>query len=261
MPAQAEDIRVTLIMGTFLVLFFALAIVFLISIFNKKNQVHQQEKAIIQTSYEKAILQAQVEIQAQTFDIISQEIHDNVGQILSLAKVQLNYIDQNSNEDKTMLQAAKNNISKAITDLRDIAKSLNSDHIKELGLKLMLEQALERMEQGSSIHASVSVTGQERRIDANREMIIYRIVQECLQNVVKHAQASEIIVVFIYGEMSMQIDVHDNGKGFDVQQRLEQKDGLGLQNMKKRTELLGGACNVISEFKEGTTVSFNIPYD
>ena len=84
----------------------------------------------MQADFNQQLLQSQLEMQEQTFNIISTEIHDNVGQILSLAKVQLNIIDQGEMLDRSLLADAKESVSKAMIDLRDIAKSLNSERIK-----------------------------------------------------------------------------------------------------------------------------------
>jgi signal transduction histidine kinase len=261
MPGENGDIVITIILGTFLVLFFVLTIVFLISIFNKKNQLHQKEKEIIKANFEQTILQAQLEIQEQTFNTISQEIHDNVGQILSLAKVQLNIIEESENVDKGLLTDAQENISKAMTDLRDIAKGLNSERIRLAGLPATVEQEIQRINRVGIVHINLRISGNEQKTHAQKQLILFRIIQECLQNIIKHASASVVTILFIYQPESLSITITDNGKGFNFQQEKLAHHGLGLQNIFKRIELIGGKAEINSILQKGTTVNISIPYE
>ncbi len=122
-------------------------------------------------------------MQEQTFNTISQEIHDNVGQILSLAKVQLNIIDQSEQLDRTLLADAKDSVSKAMTDLRDIAKSLNSERIQLSGLPEITAQELQRINRAGLILTSIKTEGKEQNMQEQKKLIIFRIIQEALQNI------------------------------------------------------------------------------
>src|SRR5579872_1516826 len=144
MPMANEEIRITILLGTLIILLFGIGFVFLFSIFSKKNQLNRQEKEILKATYEKTILQSQLEIQEQTLNEISQEIHDNVGQILSLAKVQINIMHERPDRGPEMLIGIKENIGKAMTDLRDIARSLSSERIQSLGIHDTIAHEVER---------------------------------------------------------------------------------------------------------------------
>ena len=260
MPDANEEIRLTIIIGTFLGMFFVFAIILLFSFFNKKNQLHQKEKEIIKASFDQALLQAQLEIQAQTFNTISEEIHDNVGQILSLAKVQLNIIDQSETTDKALLGDAKENISKAMTDLRDIAKGLSSERIRIVGLVATVEQEVQRINRTGIVHITLQQTGEEQKPDNQKQLILFRIIQESLQNIIKHAAASSVTILFTYREEDFDIAITDNGKGFNFQQAQLAPHGLGLQNIFKRINLIGGKAEINSALQQGTTVHLTIPY-
>src|ERR1700722_2951149 len=107
MPFAGEEAKLTILLGTAIILLFGIAVVALLTIFQKKSQLNQKEKEILKETYEKTILQAQLEIQEQTFSVISGEIHDNVGQILSLAKVQINIMQESNDLNKAMLDQVK----------------------------------------------------------------------------------------------------------------------------------------------------------
>ena len=260
MPSSSEEISITILVGTFLVLFFALSIVLLFSLFNKKSELHQKEKEIIKASFDQAILQSQIEIQEQTFNTISQEIHDNVGQILSLAKVQLNIMEESETMDKALLTDAQENISKAMTDLRDIAKGLSSERIRVVGLVAAVEQEIQKINRTGIVHISVQASGTEQKMDNQKQLILFRVIQECLQNILKHAAASSVSILFTYRNESLDIVIADNGKGFNFQQEQLAHHGLGLQNIFKRIDLIGGKAEIKSVLQEGATVKLTIPY-
>lgn len=255
------EIELTILLGTSLILLFAITIVFLISIFNKKNQLYLKEKEIIKSSYEQSILQSQIEIQEQTFNYISQEIHDNVGQILSLAKVQLNIMNESETMSKELLNDVKENISKALSDLRDISKSLSSERIRTLGLYETVAKEAENINKSGVIQIATSMEGKEREMNEQKKLILFRIIQESLQNGLKHAAASDINLLFNYREDELQVTIKDNGKGFDIDEVIKKRAGLGLLNIKTRTLLTGGTCTIESELNKGTCIKIKIPYE
>jgi len=99
--------------------------------------------------------------------------------------------------------------------------------------------------------------GQEYRLEPSRETVVYRIVQESLNNVLKHARASEVRIVVAFGPDNLRIGISDNGMGFDVMQ--QGGDGAGLKNMKKRIALIGGSLNIASEAGAGTRLDLIVP--
>lgn len=224
----------------------------------KRKKKHLEEKQKMQQSFEQTLAQSQLEIQEQTFNAISQEIHDNVGQILSLAKVQLNIVEEQIQDAPVLLKESKENISRAMTDLRDIAKSLNTDRIEKLSLVQAIEQEVEHLNKTNTIAASVEVNGEEKNMDAQKKLIVFRMIQEALNNALKHAGAAVLKIMIDYTKEQVAISIEDNGKGFETTN--ENNNGLGLQNIIKRTALIGGHANITSEINRGTVITLNIPY-
>lgn len=232
---------------------------FLIFYFKKFYRL-KAEKKQMQLLFENELSNTQLEIQEQIFNSISQEIHDNVGQILSLVNVQLNIIDERETTDKLLLNDARENVSKAVTDLRDLAKGLSGDRIRILGLVPAVEQEVQRINRIGMMNVSLEVQGHEERINNQKELILFRVIQECLQNIVKHASADAVMIVFSYQEGALQICITDNGKGFNFRQERKQHSGLGIQNIFKRTEMIGGNAEVHSIPGQGTTVKIKTDY-
>lgn len=239
-------------LSVFLLLFFTV-------FFNRKNKL-LIEKEMMKANFNQTLLQSQLEIQEQTFNSISQEIHDNVGQILSLAKVQLNIIGEGETVNQELVSGAKENISKALTDLRDMAKGLSSDRIRVLGLDESIQQEVTRINKAGILSIQFETNGQIREIEAQKQLILYRVIQECIQNIIKHANANAVVVDFNYREHCLRILVSDNGKGFNFQEEQLHHHGLGLMNLYKRMELIGGHVKIESEPGQGTKVHIKLPY-
>src|SRR5450755_4529216 len=162
---DAKDQVVFTIIAVIIILLF-LGVLFLVMLFyyNSKKGQMSKEKQLMRATFDKQLLQSKLEIQEQTFDMISQEIHDNVGQILSLAKVQLGIMEQKQSVDGELLSNVKESISLAMTELRDIAKSLSSERLQKLSLQDSIAQEIRRINRSGFIKVSSDVQGVEKKV-------------------------------------------------------------------------------------------------
>ena len=202
---------------------------------------------------------ARNEIQQATLNTISQEIHDNVGQLLSLTKMQLNLIEQSSEKDDNVIRDAKDNISKAMTDLRDLAKGMSSDRIKLLGLYDSVVQEANRINKVGRLLVEVISNGNKREPEHQKQLVLFRVIQECFQNIIKHAQANHVLVSFTYEADSFDVLIKDDGIGFDYQPGSPSSEGLGLMNIFNRIHLVGGEVSLNSAPGAGTSVHIKVP--
>jgi two-component system NarL family sensor kinase len=255
-----EEVVMTVIIGVIVFLVVTSLMAFIILFYQKKRFQHQKQMAEKDKQYSEQLLRAQLEIQEQTFNAISSEVHDNVGQILSLAKVQLNIIDQGETLDKALLADAKESVGKALSDLRDIAKSLNSERIQQSGLYEVTEHELQRINRAGLMNTTLEKRGEAANIEDHKKLIIFRMIQESLHNIIKHSGATFITVNFEYKKEQLIISIADNGKGFD-KSLLFHKDGLGLQNIFNRALLIGGHAMIDSTPGEGTIIIITSPYE
>ncbi|RLJ80580.1 sensor histidine kinase [Pedobacter alluvionis] len=254
-----NEVFLAVLLTTVIFLFLSIAIVFLMLYFQKKKFQYAKEKGELEKQYGEQLLQSRLEMQEQTFEMISEEIHDNVGQLLSLAKLQLSILEQKETSDKSLITEIKVNLGNALTDLRDIAKSLSTSRIQELSLLQAVEQELQRIGRAGVIVCKVEVTGNEQQIAEQKKTIIFRIVQESLQNILKHAQATAIDVGFDFSEQ-LNITIEDNGVGFCAGEKDKFETGLGLQNIVKRATLIMGEATIDSVINNGTKITLTIPY-
>jgi predicted ATPase/signal transduction histidine kinase len=210
-------------------------------------------------SHHRELLKTKLEIQEQTYHNISEELHDNIGQVLTLIKLNINTINVNEpGIAKEKLLQSKTLLAKVIQDVRDLTKTLNTDFIDKIGLADAIEQQLQFLRKTDLYFTKLLVKGEVTKYESQRELVIFRIVQELLNNVVKHAEATSIQVTMEYQNEKLVITVHDNGKGFDFQKQLPSNKGIGLRNIHNRISLIKGAVSFKSEPESGTTATFEV---
>jgi signal transduction histidine kinase len=217
----------------------------------------EQEK--LQAEIANEVNNARNEIQQATLNTISQEIHDNVGQLLSLTKMQLNLIEESPEKDNNLVRDAKDNISKAMTDLRDLAKGMSSDRIKLLGLFDSVVQEASRINKVGSLQVDVNSIGNKQEPEHQKQLVLFRVIQECFQNIIKHAQANHVLVTFTYQLDSFDVLIKDDVIGFEYHPGSPVSEGLGLMNIFNRIHLVGGEVILNSAPGIGTTVKLTVP--
>jgi two-component system, NarL family, sensor kinase len=257
----SNEVLIAILSGTFIFLLFSCFLIAYILLYRKRRNNHVREMSRLKTLFNEELLKSKLEIQEQTFNYISQEIHDNVGQVLSLAKVQVNIMNENETISREMLADLNDNIGKAIGDLRNIAKSLSSDWVSSMSIRDEVIREADRINRTGLVHVIVDAQGMEVKIEQQKRLIIFRIIQEGLQNIMKHSCATEVLIRFTCLDGRMQVDIRDNGKGFDPDEVMRTGRGLGLVNMKNRALLTGGSAAIASIPDEGTTITINIPYE
>ncbi|MDX2046132.1 MAG: sensor histidine kinase [Chitinophagaceae bacterium] len=258
-----QDLIIVVFAATLVFVILAFFAVLFLLIHKKKQKRSFQEKLQLQSQFSQTLLQSQLEIQEQTLKNISQEIHDNIGQALSLAKLNLNTMSLD--EPDKLLQKIGNSkelVSKAIVDLRDLSRSLNTDYVEEMGLIRSVEYELEMIRKSGTLQTRLEITGQVYRFDKQKELITFRIVQEVLNNIIKHAKAYNINVHAGYSSGRLELTITDDGQGVDLTPLNENNGdnfGLGIRNMHNRAKLIGAAFSMSSAIGKGTEVKISLP--
>lgn len=261
----SESLKQVLYGGTIVFLVLAGFVIFFLIMYMRRKTKNMLEKQQMQSQFSQTLLQTQLEIQEQTLKNISQEIHDNIGQALSLAKLNLNTMPEINDEAlQQKILNSKQLVSKAITDLRDLSRSLDTDYVQEMGLQRAIEYELEMIKKTGTIDTALTVDGSLFRLDKQKELILFRIVQESFNNILKHASARRIDVSIKYAEAFFSLVIKDDGKGFDLQplnKASSNSFGLGIRNMHSRAKLVGADFNMNSSLGGGTEVKINLPIE
>ncbi len=255
MQTSSKEIIIGIFSATILLVVIVGFILFLIVYFRKRQKNFIREKEEMKKQFEKTHLTSMLEVQEQTFKNISLEIHDNIGQVLSLAKLSIGTAVATDFEEKAVL--AKDLITKAISDLRDMSKSLNTNQIANEGLSMAIARELQMLEKTGKYKTEL-IGDDEINVPAKNIVIIFRIIQEAFNNIIKHAVATAIVVELKDTATNATIKINDNGKGFDVDLATKTNMGLGLKTMIERSKFINGTTFISSSIGSGTTITINI---
>jgi len=267
MLSKNAEIAIFVIVITVLILLLTSFIILIFFLYKRKQINYLQSLEIIKNDYEKNLLSAQLEIKEQTLIDISRDIHDNIGLSLSLGKLLLNTIHWHNTEDiRQKVSDSVDQLTKAIDDLRDLTRTLGYDFIAEFGLEKALELDMKKISRLDLYKTGIEIKGTPGigYLKTEQEIITFRIVQEALNNSIKHAGASELSIVMEYSLTHVCVEVRDNGKEWKKQLAngsTAQTGGSGLKNMQHRARMLNGSCTIRHDETEGTTVSIAIPVD
>ena len=188
MQSANNDIIALLLFTIFLIMLMAGFIFFILFLHNKKQLNLKEELKRIESNFEKNILNTRLEIQEQTFQHISKEIHDNISLALTLAKLNLNTMDWNDKEKGAIkVEGSIDLITQSLVQLNDLSKSLDADIISQHGILAAIEQEMQRIKSTGSFNINYTVTGNPVYMNAQQELIIFRIIQEAFNNIIKHA--------------------------------------------------------------------------
>lgn len=256
MQEKLSEVVLILVGSTLIISILAILIVIALFINQKRKFKYRQELVELKNAYEREVLKTQLETQAQTFEVISQELHDNVGTLISIALVHLKsapiFINDAGNKN---LVEANNTLDEALDILRDLSRSINPERIQQMGLAQSIGNELDRLRRTKLYTSDYFCTGEEFSIEPQRQMICFRIVQEALNNVIKHAQANHIVVKLNFNRPKLDLSIQDNGNGFVYQ---PDQGGFvnksGIANMTKRAKLINAIFSIKSELGKGTIV-------
>lgn len=234
-------------------------VIFLIIGTQRKQFAHFKELEIFKQKKKSEIYQSQIEIQEQTFSNISAEIHDNIGQKLTLTKLSLNTLPIKGNEElEEKVSKITRLIGEAIMDLSDLSRSMSSEIVLQNGLIKAIEFEVGQLMRLGPFQVSFHLIGDPVFLPADTDLVLFRMFQECINNVVKHAGATEISIELHYKPEEVVLSVADNGNG-NIPVGNEIK-GIGLANMRKRGQLLNADIKIESLPGQGSTITIKIPF-
>lgn len=197
---------------------------------------------------------------------ISRELHDDTAQALFAISRQMdNFIRDNvglSQQQRIALQDIRQRIGVTLQGIRRFSQDLRPSIIDDLGLLPAVQWLIKQKAEDSGIDISLKINGKEQRLLPEMELILFRIIQEALNNIGKHAAATKADVRLEFADSQLTVAIKDNGKGFrlpDAVGDLSSSGKLGLVGMNERVSLLGGTLVIQSKPGEGTTVDLSVP--
>jgi two-component system, NarL family, sensor kinase len=245
--------------GTILLVLFVFFIIAYLLVQKQKQNAYQLEKSRLIYNHQNKLLHVRIEEQERSMDQVSKEIHDNVGQLLNLTKMNMHPIAKRATDpdQRTLIDNTRALIDQLINEVRSISHSLNTDYIKANGIVSVLEEETRFIMNSHDIRCQVNLSGDNKAFDPEQELFIYRIAQEAIHNVIKHAHASELTIDLTYEPELFTMSITDNGKGFELNEIYELK-GIGFLNMMQRAKLLNASLDIQSQPSKGCTITLTM---
>lgn len=244
-----------------LLLFTSILLIFIFS--QRKKLQYQQSLRVLQESQQRQLLEAAVRSEETERHRIAEQLHDEVGALLSTAKLYFRMIKSTDYEtsERELYEKGNELLDESISKIRGISHILHSYILQEFGLNEAIRHFTDKIANGSLIKVTTSLDNNYITRDPQRDISIYRIVQELFSNVLKHASASEIHLNSLYENYSLTLSITHNGRGL-TQDHFEElrftNDGLGLKNIQNRVNLFNGDITFTKE-SDGYLIQIFLP--
>ena len=215
------------------------------------------QKKDMEALFSSELLKTQFETREEALTQISEELHDHIGQLLSSTKMLLGITERSIAQPPATLLTAQETLGKAIQDIRGMSKALNREWLDRFDIMENLRVEAARINAGQSVSVNLEAPSYNLPLDSNTQIILFRIIQETLQNSIKHAGAGRIDIEISVND-ALTVVVKDDGKGFKVDEGLN--NGIGLSNIRRRAKAIGGVVSIISAPGEGTSTTIRLPH-
>lgn len=237
---------------------------------SKKKTIAEQEQLIQTQKLESALkeqelheIDVMLESQEKERQRIANELHDNLGSLLSTLKFNFQNLKRQNQDlkDKESALYEKTDalIDEAYQEVRNISHLKNLGVIGSQGLEIAVKKMAEKMSILKKLTINVIPFGMDERLDNQKEIILFRMIQELCTNIIKHSQATEVnIYLTQHNKIDINIIIEDNGRGFDLK-KVSKKDGIGLKSIEKKVEQMEGTFTIDSVVNKGTTIIIDMP--
>lgn len=239
-----------------------LSIILAILVFRKKK-IEQQAKLDATIAHQKEErIKAVIDAEEKERKRIAQDLHDGVGQLLSAAKLNLSHLEAQlhfKNQEETLaMQNAINLVDDSVKEVRSVSHSMMPNTLIKLGLASAVREFISKLGNAPNLKIDLEIIGLNTRLESNIETVLYRVIQEIVNNIIKHAKATQISMQLVKHDKELNIMIEDNGVGFDTG-LIENFDGIGLKGIRSRIDFLNGSVFFDSTLGKGTTVIIDIP--
>ncbi|MFW6289937.1 MAG: sensor histidine kinase [Mariniphaga sp.] len=247
------EIILVYIIGTFGMIVLSGAVFLFFVTYQKRLLKKELEINIIKAQQQEEILRNTILSQEKERKRIAQDLHDEVGAMLSVIKLNISLFERKAENPKAreFARETKTYLDDVIIQVRRISRALMPPSLEKLGLAIAVEELADWINKSGLISIRLWRNSQAFRLGAKKELAIFRIIQEILNNAIKHSGASQIQIKMHYGTVYFAVSVQDNGKGFEPEKMV--KTGLGLRNLESRARLIHALLKINSAPGRGTT--------
>ncbi|NTW33561.1 MAG: tetratricopeptide repeat protein, partial [Bacteroidetes bacterium] len=246
-----------------LIIFIAsLIFIILFSVLLYSRYRHKQKNAMTIAMAEQQKLRFKEVIEAQELERkrIAEDLHDSIGLILATAKFNMTELEDivtfKEAEDESILKNSIILVDEAFQEVRNISHNMMPSALTELGLVTALKELISKMNKSHKLHIDLKIYGFDERLNELVEITVYRIVQEIISNIIKHAEATVVDIILKKENTEINLNIEDNGIGID-KNKIEKSSGIGWKNIFSRVTMLNGKINIDSKHNLGTTINIS----
>lgn len=258
----ATEINTLIICVTIVFLLAPITLLIYVSNYNRRKKYHREEKELMQLTFESELSKTQLEVQERTMQTIGADLHDNIGQLLSLTSLTLRSVDLTDiTKAEQKIADAITITSRSIQEMRLLGKLLQGEQLIAIGLEKAIQQEVTWISKAGQMNAEFRCEGQRPEIkNGDKELILFRILQEILSNCIRHAQAHNVVISLIYNSNHWLLEVSDDGIGFNDLSSGQEVAGQGLYNIRKRAAIIDAEININTAPNKGTQFLLQIAY-
>ena len=252
---KISEMDTLLILTTFIILIVVLMMVAIYGVFIKKKTQLLLTQKIKEANFEQELANSQIEIKEQTLNYIGQELHDDLGQKLSVARLITNKLSFCNESEKVEIAKEINMLlGECIQDIRNLSKVFITKQVEHFGFVESLEREIFRIQRLQLMEVDYKINNHNLIIESNHALILFRIIQECINNVIKHSKSKGMELIVDDHIDYIQIQITDTGIGYKTH---KSGDGSGLKNMISRAKIINADFQITSHENKGTQVLIN----
>lgn len=245
-----KSILPAILFTTFALLILFTATIVVIMAAHKERLKQKMKLSEARVQYQQELRLVAAEVQEGVLKRLSEEVHNNLGQKLTLINIQLQQYAMKTAGAGSALDDISANVVETIKQVRDLSHALNAEIITSNGIMNMVRQEAERLSHNGKINIIYKENGDDPNLTADQQLVAFRIFQEAINNALKHSEAKDINVNMSATPL-FTMEIADNGIGFD-RQRFDDKAGAGLNLIQQRASMTGLDCTIISKPGQGT---------
>lgn len=255
------ELYLTIFLFNLFFVLFITAVLIYIRRYRTKKAEYENELRITNEIHQQELLKTQLEIQKQTMQQIGRELHDNIGQKMTMVSIySQQFLHQNQYPElKEQFQQISNAVKESIHDLRSLSRTLTNDKIRENNIISLIENEVRNANSVNKCQIYFHHTGEDPELNIMQKNVLLRIIQEFIQNSMKHSGCTQIAILLNNTEShELTVEIHDDGKGFD--RSSIKTDGIGLVNMENRANIIGADFILESIPGSGTEIRMKLRY-
>ncbi len=256
---QPQDFRLLYIwVGVLSSVFLALGLLLIRQIFNYMDRMEAERRKA-----EKQILSSVIAAEESERKRLARELHDGLGPLMSGIRMSVSALEQQVKDEKQKEIAGNANklIQEALKSVKDISTNLSPHMLENFGLEQALKNFINKINASGDLTAILNTDFKETSLAGKAETILYRVICEMLTNTLKHARAKRAWINIHQTENAILVDYQDNGQGFNVEDVIQNKQGMGISNIYSRIASLNGSVDIKASTENGTNVKIYIPLE